>query len=126
MAWWRLKTQAERPSSCVADLSSAVDKEMRLIMEAYQHCNAGGGNGDGMSAKPASSAVSLDPADARPDLHEEEQILAQALEGYRLVELCAQGGQGTIYKAWHEQKQRMVAIKVVRSGMAHNARRIRF
>ncbi len=46
---------------------------------------------------------------------------------YQLLEKCAEGGMGAVYKAWHCEMERIVAVKVLPStGLLNDAARVRF
>ena len=72
----------------------------------------------GMPAKPdEKSEVAHKPGIENPvDIH-----------GYRLLEMIGQGGGGTVWRAWQDNTQREVAIKMLPVGLETNQRaQIRF
>src|SRR4051812_43738820 len=61
--------------------------------------------------------------DARPRIPGED---APVLPGLKILNEIASGGMGKIYKAWQEDLQREVAVKVIRSDRISDEHRQRF
>ena len=59
-----------------------------------------------------------DPSNARDAFEHELRVVPEIIGDYRILALLGEGGMGTVYQAEQLNPQRIVALKVIRSGIS--------
>ncbi len=107
---------------CADDAGTRAEVESLL-----KHHEQGGENFMRPPAPPPE--ISVPPASSQPGaagLHEDDPLVGQEIDGYRVDSVLAGGGMGTVYLAEQRQPRRLVALKLLRAGIASNSALRRF
>jgi serine/threonine-protein kinase len=110
-------------SRCAAILGEAQDEEDPLIA-GLRHCDRG--------EKPSAEAawerlaarardLASAPPTEPPPPAESEDLAGARVGAYDVQEELGRGGMGVVYKAWHLESKRLVALKVIRNGALASA-----
>jgi len=102
------------------DHACSDDAELRAEVESLlkHHNDAGDGFLRPLSPPPTLSVL---PASSQPgatELHEHDPLVGQTIGDCRIDRVIAAGGMGVVYLAEQQQPRRLVALKLLRAGVA--------
>jgi WD40 repeat protein/predicted Ser/Thr protein kinase len=114
--------QALLESACADDPGLRAEVERLLAQDARLEA----AKGSAFLHSPLLRGTDEPPMDAAPSHPGGKPLLPSHLGRYRLIRLLGEGGMGAVYEAEQDSPRRIVALKVVRPGLASSALLQRF